>query len=174
MVPGGDIEIPEGTNAAAKVARSVSLKPMGAAGPEDYATVRQVFGDRQQTHGNIVISPPPRGMGKVVFFRASGFASTAYTVREDGKALGRLPGGSWFSVPLKPGLHSFTASSEPEFKDSLTLKIDPGETYFVEGLTTHGVLIGAADLTPSAKSRFDSLFGGAKIASPQLQPAPRG
>jgi hypothetical protein len=78
---------------------------------------------------------------------------------------------------MTPGEHHFTAATEPEFKDKLTLKIDPGETYFVEGGLTKGVIIGVANLTPSDKARFDALSGELKMETEQQaasgNPAPR-
>lgn len=43
-VPGGQIEIPAGVAASAKIARSVSLRPLGLATPADYEKVQAVFG----------------------------------------------------------------------------------------------------------------------------------
>jgi hypothetical protein len=158
---GGDIECPAGTAAAAKLARSVSLYPLGAADRYAYEQVRAVFGDPPTTRGYTNVPPPPPGMGQVVFFREKSLAGAGlwFNVREQGQALGKLANGAWFAVPMRPGVHSFTAVSEPEFKDSLTLKVDPGETYYVQGLMTHGVVIGVADLTPSDKAHFDALSG---------------
>ena len=160
-VTGGDIEIPAGTAAAAKLAKTVSLYPLGAADRFAYEQVRTVFGDPQSSHGYTEVPPPPASMGQVVFFRQKSMNNAGFwfNVREEGQALGKLTNGAWFAVPVKPGLHSFTAVSEPEFKDRLTLRVDPGETYFVEALMTHGVMIGVADLTPSDKARFDALSG---------------
>jgi hypothetical protein len=171
-VPGGDIQIPAGTAAAAKLADPVALYPLGAAAGQDYEQVRAVFGDAPASSGRAP-PPPPPGMGQVVFFREKSLAGAGlwFKVREHGQALGKLTNGAWFVAPLPPGLHSFTAVSEPEFKDSLTLKVDPGETYYVEGLMTHGVVIGVADLRPSDKARFDALSGQLN-AAPAPAPAP--
>jgi hypothetical protein len=167
-VTGGEIEIPAGTNAAAKVARTVDLRPLGQATRQDYDQVQAVFGQPQQSRGWIEVPPPPRGMGQVVFFRAKSVAGFGqwFNVRENGQALGKLTNGAYFVVVLPPGRHSFSASSEPEFKDHLTLKVDPGETYYVQGLMTHGVVIGVADLTPSDKARFDAASGALQAATP--------
>jgi hypothetical protein len=167
-VTGGEIEIPAGTNAAAKVARTVDLRPLGAATREDYDKVQAVFGQAQQSRGWIAVPPPPRGMGQVVFFREKSLAGFGqwFNVRENGQALGKLTNGAYFVVVLPPGQHSFSATSEPEFKDHLTLKIDAGETYYVEGLMTHGVVIGVADLTPSDKAHFDAVSGALQAAVP--------
>jgi hypothetical protein len=167
-VTGGEIEIPAGTNAAAKVARTVDLRPLGAATAQDYAQIQAVFGQPQQSKGWIEVPPPPGGMGQVVFFRSkslSGFGQW-FNVRENGRALGKLTNGAYFVVVLAPGVHSFSASSEPEFKDHLSLKVDPGETYYVEGIMTHGVVIGVADLTPSDKAHFDAVSGALQAATP--------
>jgi hypothetical protein len=160
-VTGGDIEIPAGTAAAAKLAEPVALYPLRPAARPDYDTVDAVFGEPQTSRGHTPVPPPPPGMGQVVFFREKSLANAGFwfNVRENGQALGKLTNGAWFAVPVRPGTHSFTAVSEPEFKDSLTLKVDAGETYFVEGLMTHGVVMGVADLIPSAKARFDALSG---------------
>lgn len=158
-VTGGQIEIPAGTAASARIARNVSLRPLGAASGEDYAEVQAVFGERQASRGWLDIPPPPPGQGQVVFFRAKAAANfgTWFNVRENGQALGKLSNGAYFIARFNPGVHSFTAALEPEFKDKLTLKIDPGETYYVEGTMTHGVVIGVADLNPSDKARFDAV-----------------
>jgi hypothetical protein len=166
-VTGGGIEIPAGTNAAAKVARTVDLRPLGAATRQDYQQVQAVFGQAQASRGWIEVPPPPRGMGQVVFFRARSLGGFEwFNVRENGQALGKLTNGAYFVVVLPPGQHSFSATSEPEFKDHLTLKIDAGETYYVEGLMTHGVVIGVADLTPSDKAHFDAVSGALQAATP--------
>jgi hypothetical protein len=158
-VTGGQIEIPAGTAASAKIAQDVSLKPLGAATAEDYARVQAVFGERASSRGWLDIPPPPRGQGQVVFFRARNAANfgTWFNVRENGEALGKLSNGAYFIARFTPGEHTFTATLEPEFKDRLTLKVDPGETYYVEGTMTHGAVIGVADLTPSDKAHFDAV-----------------
>jgi hypothetical protein len=127
-----------------------------------------VFGQAPQSRGWIAVPPPPRGMAQVVFFRARSLAGTGqwFNVRENGQALGKLANGAYFVVVLPPGQHSFSATSEPEFKDHLTLEIDAGETYYVEGLMTHGVVIGVADLTPSDKAHFDAVSGALQAATP--------
>ena len=72
---------------------------------------------------------------------------------------------------VDPGEHVFTAKTEPEFKDKLKLKVDPGETYFVEGVLSKGVIIGAADLTPSNWEVFDKAAKDMKQAADPDKPA---
>jgi len=109
-----------------------------------------------------------------VFFRRKSLLGTGqwFNVREEGKALGKLTNGAYFVLPAVPGLHTYTAATEPEFKDRLTLKIDAGETYFVEGVLTKGVVIGVADLTPSDQAAFYAAVKSLKSAeSPAKPPA---
>jgi hypothetical protein len=174
-VPGGDIEIPAGTNAAAQLAQTLTLQPLSAATRQDYDQVQAVFGQPEATRGRIALPAPPAGMGQVVFFRDKTWSGAGqwFSVREHGEALGKLTNGAFFVVAVPPGEHSFSASSEPEFKDHLTLKVDPGQTYYVEGVMTHGVVIGVADLTPSDKARFDALSGAlTAAATPRIVSGP--
>jgi hypothetical protein len=104
----------------------------------------------------------------VVFFRRKSLLGTGlwFNVRENGKALGKLTNGAYFIQTTPPGQHSYTATSEPEFKDSLKLEVDVGETYFVEGTLTKALVIGAADLSPSDRAAFASASKHLKLAPP--------
>ena len=161
IMHGGDATLPEGTEATAKLAASATLRSLGKA-PKAAGKIASP----DEPVGPIPISAPAKGQGQVVFFRKKSLLGTGqwFNVREDGKALGKLTNGAWFVQPEPPGLHTFTAKTEPEFKDKLTLKIDAGETYFVEGILTHGVVIGIADLTPSDRASFND-------AAKDLKPA---
>jgi hypothetical protein len=167
-VTGGEIEIPAGTAASAKIAQTLNFVALGAATPQDYQQVQAVFGEPQTSRGWKAVPPPPPGMGQVVFFRAKTAAGFGlwFKVREHGEELGKLSNGAYFIVPLQPGEHRFSATLEPEFKDHLTLKVDPGETYYVEGIMTHGAVLGVADLTPSDKAHFDAVSRQLQAAAP--------
>lgn len=162
-IHGGDVEFPEGTQATAKLAASTTLRSLGKAAKG----AGRIAAPAPET-GPIAIAAPPKGMGQVVFFRRKSLLGTGqwFNVREDGKALGRLTNGAWFVQEEPPGPHTFTAKTEPEFKDRLTLKVDAGETYFVEGILTHGVVIGVADLTPSDRAAFNAAAKDLKPAEP--------
>jgi len=56
---------------------------------------------------------------------------------------------------------------EPELKDKLKLKVDAGETYYVKGDITGGLVLGAANLSPSDQSAFDA---AAKDLKPSAAP----
>ena len=160
-IHGGDVTFPAGTQATAKLASATTLRSMGRApkGAGEIAPAAPIGGP-------IALPRPPRGQGQVVFFRRKSLLGTGqwFNVREDGKALGKLTNGAWFVQAEAPGTHTFTAKTEPEFGDKLTLKIDAGETYFVEGVLTKGVVIGIADLTPSDGAAFTA-------AAKDLKPA---
>ncbi len=165
VMHGGDATLPAGTQATAKLAASATLRSLGkapkGAGKIEVAALEQ---------GPIPISAPAKGTGQVVFFRKKSLLGTGqwFNVREDGKALGKLTNGVWFVQSEPPGSHTFTAKTEPEFKDKLTLKVDAGETYFVEGMLTHGVVIGIADLTPSDRAAFNAAAKDLKPAEPPV------
>ena len=125
--------------------------------------------------GPITIAPPPAGEGQVVFFRKRSIMGTGqwFNVRERGAALGKLTNGAYFVQITDPGPHTYTAVEEPELKDKLKLEVDPGETYFVEGTLTKGVVIGAADLlTPSDRASFDAAAHDLKMANPPVETLP--
>jgi hypothetical protein len=163
-IHGGDVELPAGTMGMAKISTSVTLASLGAA-PRGVANSTRTL-PSELASGPIKIDPPPPGRGQVVFFRPKTVLGTAqwFNVREEGKALGKLVNGAYFVEVTTPGLHTYTAKTEPEFNDKLKLQIDPGETYFVEGVLTKGVVIGAADLTPSDSAAFEKAAKGLKPA----------
>lgn len=160
-IHGGDVMFPAGTQASAKLAAAVTLKPLGRA-----PRVIHAAASAPPETTALDVPPPPPGQGQVVFFRPKSLLGVGqwFNVRENGKALGKLTNGDYFVLPVAPGLHTYTAKTEPEFKDRLTLKIDAGETYFVEGALTKGLLIGVADLNPSDRAAFTA-------AAKDLKPA---
>jgi hypothetical protein len=166
-VPGGEAVIPSGAVGNAKVASAVTLPPLARASPKDVAAAAAVARDAApDDQGPIAIPPPPQGQGQVVFFRGKSRVSVGewFNVREDGQVLGKLTNGAYFVRVTPPGVHTFTAKLEPELKDRLSIKVDPGETYFVEGAVTGGLVIGAANLTPSTRERFNQAAKNLKLA----------
>ena len=160
-IPGGQVVLPAGTTATAKVAEDVLLAPLGRASRDDVASA-EAFSAAAEFVGSdaasaIDLPPPQAGDGEVIFFRPKSLLGTGqwFKVRENGKALGKLSNGAYFVQVTSPGLHVYTAAEEPELKDRLKLEVDPGETYFVEGTLTKGVVVGAADLTPADRAAFD-------------------
>lgn len=120
------------------------------------------------------IAPPSGDMGTVVFFRESKFAGAAvsFKVREGERELGKLSSGTYFVTQLPTGAHSFTVHSEA--KDVLNIEIERGETYYVQGSISMGLLVGRPNLAPSDASKFDSMKADLKnSAEPKAKPAPK-
>jgi hypothetical protein len=105
-------------------------------------------------------------MGQIVFFRESKFVGGAigYKVREGDVELGKLSNGSFFVHAATPGAHAYTVHSEA--KDVLNIEIEAGETYYVLGGVTMGVLAGRPNLSPSDQAAFTAIAAKLKPAKP--------
>jgi hypothetical protein len=109
------------------------------------------------------ISPPasaaaPGGdKGTVVFFREKKFAGAAvsFKVREGEQELGKLSSGTYFMASVPTGPHAFTVHSEA--KDVLNLEVEPGETYYVQGSISMGLMVGRPNLAPSSEATFNAM-----------------
>jgi hypothetical protein len=112
------------------------------------------------------IGAPPAGKGQIVFFRQSAFTGMAvwFRVRENGSELGKLSNGVYFVQTAEPGPHTFTA--ETENKNILRLEVDPGETYYVRGSLTMGLLVGEANIAPSDQATFEKALKHMRLAPP--------
>ncbi|MDB5483316.1 MAG: hypothetical protein JWO83_4369 [Caulobacteraceae bacterium] len=166
-VRGGNVDFPEGERASARLASDVVLPPLGQATAAERGAETTRAGQDAAEHGSIAIPPPPAGKAQVVFFRSRSLLALGqwFKVRENGKAICKLTNGAYCIYVTDPGTHIYTAKFEPELRDHLTLQVDKGDTYYVEGTTNKALLIGAADLYPSDKGSFD-------LASKRLKPAP--
>ena len=166
-VPGGNVDFPQGASATAEVASDVTLTSLGPA-PRGMTNAPLAFDNAApDLTGSVPLPAPPKGMGQVVFFRAKTVLGTGqwFKVRENGDALGKLSNGAYFIQVAAPGIHTYTATLEPEAKDRLRLEIDPGQTYFVEGTLTKGLAIGMADLSPSNRDAFDKASKNLRLAT---------
>lgn len=112
------------------------------------------------------IAPPPADKGQIVFFRDKKFVGGGvnYKVREGDSELGKLSNGSFFVHVTEPGAHEYTVHSEA--KDILNLEVEAGETYYVIGGVTMGILAGRPNLSPSDQASFEALAGKLKPAKP--------
>lgn len=113
---------------------------------------------------NGLVGAPPEGKGQIVFFREKKFAGSAvrYKVREGESELGKLGSGIYFLQVVEPGTHEYTVHSET--KDVLTLEVDAGETYYVQGTITMGILAGRPNLSPSDEATFVGMSSKLKLA----------
>jgi hypothetical protein len=124
-------------------------------------------GDQAQTPAaSGKVGAPVAGKGQVVFFRRSALQGAAiwFKVRENGAELGKLTPGRYFVVTAEPGIHTYTAATENT--DKLRLEIEPGETYYVEGKISMGILIGRANLLPADQAAFEKVSAKLKPAAP--------
>ena len=110
------------------------------------------------------IGMPEAGKGQIVFFRPSKFTGAAigFKVREGETELGKLRSGKYFVVNVEPGTHQYTVHSEA--KDVLTMEVEAGETYYVQGMITMGFMAGRPNLSPSDQATFDGMADKLKLA----------
>jgi hypothetical protein len=115
---------------------------------------------------NGVVGAPAEGMGQIVFFREKKFAGAAvkYKVREGETELGKLSSGTYFVASVAPGTHQYTVHSEA--KDVLTIEVEAGETYYVQGSITMGFMAGRPNLSPSDEAVFNGMAKELKPAKP--------
>jgi hypothetical protein len=135
-----DTAQPVATNAAT---------PVAAAAPETApAAIEAAAGS---------VGAPPAGKGQIVFFRPSKFAGAAigFKVREGDAELGKLRSGNYFVANVDPGTHVYTVHSEA--KDVLTMEVEAGETYYVEGTISMGFMVGHPNLSPSDQATFNGM-----------------
>jgi hypothetical protein len=105
------------------------------------------------------VGPTPQDKGQIVFFRPWKYAGAAvgFSIHEGDKGVVKLGNNSYETVLIDPGTHVFTTESEA--KDSLTLEIDAGETYYVEQTLGMGVILYRPHLTLSDQATFDGMKG---------------
>ncbi|QNN45708.1 DUF2846 domain-containing protein [Thermomonas brevis] len=111
-----------------------------------------------------LVGAPPEGKGQIVFFRPSKFAGAAvgFVVREGETDLGKLRSGNYFIAAVEPGTHQYTVHSEA--KDVLTLEVEAGETYYVQGSIAMGFMVGRPNLSPSDQAAFDAAAPKLKLS----------
>lgn len=111
-----------------------------------------------------VIGVPPQGKGQIVFFRPSKFVGGAvgFKVREGETELGKLRSGKYFVHVAEPGTHEYRVHGET--KDVLTMEIEAGETYYVQGTLGMGIVAGRPNLSPTDAAAFNALADKLKLA----------
>lgn len=106
----------------------------------------------------------------IVFFREWAFTGggMSYFITEDTKDIGLLKAGSYFAYRATPGKHTYSA--ETEARSSLTLDIQPGQTYYIEGGIGMGFWAGRPQLSEVTKPIFDKVKSDLKyirLATPE-------
>lgn len=102
-------------------------------------------------------APPSAETGTVVFFRPKRLLGVAvgFIVREGTTELGRLRNGNYFSIQVPAGMHHYVVHAES--KDELTVEVEAGETYYVQGAVGVGLLAGRPNISPSDAATFDAV-----------------
>ena len=113
-----------------------------------------------------MVGTPPEGKALVVFFRPKKFVGggVGFKVRENGVELGKLRNGKYFVLEVAPGAHAYVVHSEA--KDILNLEVEAGETHFVSGGISMGVVAGRPNLSPSDAAAFEKEHKKLKPAKP--------
>lgn len=111
-----------------------------------------------------LIGAAPEGKGQIVFFRPSKMmgAAIGFKVREGEVELGKLRNGKYFVANVEPGTHEYTVHSET--KDVLTMEVEAGETYYVQGTLGMGIVAGRPNLSPSDETTFNGMSKKLKLA----------
>ena len=102
----------------------------------------------------------------MVFFRPSKFVGAAigFKVRENDVELGKLRNGNYFVLAVEPGEHSYVVHSEA--KDITRIEAEAGETYFLSGSISMGVMAGRPNLSPSDATAFEAVLPKLKPSKP--------
>lgn len=89
----------------------------------------------------------PDGMGVVYFYWPPSIVLTAISPEVDANGVGitRLFKGGYYPYFSKPGEIEF--SSQVEFKNTVTLYIEAGQTYYIKGTLANGILLKYLKLT---------------------------
>src|SRR4249919_394570 len=113
---------------------------------------------------NSKVGAPEANKAMIVFFRPSKLTGAAigFKVREGETELGKLRSGKYFVANVEPGTHQYTVHSEA--KDVLTMEVEAGETYYVQGTITMGFMAGRPNLSPSDQATFDGMADKLKRA----------
>ena len=112
-----------------------------------------------------LIGAAPDGKGQIVFFRPSKMVGAAigFKVREGETELGKLRNGRYFVASVEPGTHEYVVHSETQ--DVLTIEVEAGETYYVQGTLGMGIVTGRPNLSPSDEGTFNGLSTKLKMAN---------
>jgi hypothetical protein len=151
----GDVDPPK-TEATAEAAVSADAQVEAKAEATTEAKVEAKTEAAAAAQGSL-IGAPQAGKGQIVFFRPAKFtgAMIGFKVREGETVLGQLNTGKYFVASVEPGAHQYTVHSEA--KDVVSLEVEAGETLYVQGSVTMGLMVGRPNLAPSTQAEFDAV-----------------
>jgi len=104
--------------------------------------------------------------GLVVFHRANVMKGKAilFNIEQDGRPIGQLRAGTTIEVPLAPGNYTFTVRAPSiDGMDYLTLNVEAGKTYSIEGEILWG--------WPAGRPKFGSVSESGVAAQPADMPS---
>lgn len=99
--------------------------------------------------------------GLVVFSRSSSFKGKAirFNIEQDGRPIGQLLAGSTIEVPLAPGSYVFSVRAPSlDGQDFITINVEAGRTYFVEGEILWG--------WPTGRPKFKQVSESVAVTTP--------
>ena len=107
----------------------------------------------------VQLAAPPAGKGQVVFYRKPLFSLVPFNwmVRENGVEVCRMVAGTYCVAAADPGAHTYEVHSEAT--DKLTLEVDAGESYYVVGDISMGLIVNRPNISPAQKAQFDAMGG---------------
>ena len=91
-------------------------------------------------------------------------AAMGFIVREGTSELGKLRNGTFFMIQAPVGVHHYVVHSES--KDELTVEVEAGETYYVQGALGMGLMVGRPNISPSDAAAFEAVKDKLKQAKP--------
>lgn len=116
------------------------------------------------------ITPPPAGMGQVIFYRPSGMGGlVSCRVSEGTAVVNRLPPGKYFVQTTAPGVHEYSVHSES--KDLLRVNVEDGETQYARCNIRMGIMVGRPNLSTQDRADFDKRGKKLKLQEPYVEKA---
>jgi hypothetical protein len=111
------------------------------------------------------ITPPPAGMGQVVFYRPGGMGPlVSCRVSEGDKVVNRLPPGRYFVQTTAPGVHQYSVHSEAT--DILRINVEEGETQYARCSIRMGIMVGRPNLSSQDRADFEKRGRKLKLQGP--------
>jgi hypothetical protein len=119
----------------------------------------------------VQLPAPPAGKGEVVFYRKPMLSLVPFNwiAREGKTEVCEMVAGTYCVAVVDPGTHTYEVHSE--VKNDLTLEVDAGETYYVVGTITMGMVVNRPNIAPAEKAQFDAISGKLKT-HPAMAGAP--
>lgn len=99
--------------------------------------------------------------GVIYFYRRDVYSGRAYEfyIYEGEEVVGGLRSGGYFFVEAEPGKHTYWTKTDVKGPDSVTIRVEPGGTYYVEGAIAYGLVIGRAVLRKVPDSMGEKSVG---------------